>query len=408
MRFPSIFNKTPIEYTALETSPGTLGTKPEYRMQMETYAANSTLHSVVSFLASTTSQVGWKLYRKAPSGKREDRTEVTVHPALSVLNKPTQFSTRQDLFEASEQHIELAGESYWVIERTASRMVIGVWLAKPDRMTVVKSKAEFLTGYIYTNPDGSQRPLAKEDVIQIKTPDPNDPYRGISPVASLMGTIDSDAYAESFQKNFFRNGARPGGYVRTTVSMGDEQWKTMVRRWKEQHQGIENANRVAFLDQAEFVDVKYSHDDMQYLELRQFTAEHIMEAYGISKAMLGIVDDVNRSNNEAQDAAFAKYKLRPRLERFKEALNYQFLPLFKGDGNTDNVEFDYDDIDVEDTDRVSSERDYNLEAVKTLIELGFDPIETLKAYNFPAIPMAKTPEPVQPTIVKEVTNEPVL
>lgn len=406
MRFPSIFvNKTPIDFAGVNTTEGTFNSKPEYRQQMEAYTANSTLFSVVSFLASTTSQVQWKLYRKAKSGKKEDREEVTVHPALSVLNKPTQFSTRQDLFEASQQHVELAGESYWVLERAANGWVIGVWLARPDRMTIVKSKSEFLLGYKYLNPDGSVRPLAKEDVIQLKTFDPNDPYRGISPVASLMGTIDSDSYAEHFQKNFFRNGAKPGGIIRLNEHMTDKQWKNMISRWKEQHQGVENANRIAFMENGEFLDLKYTHDEMQFLDLRNFTAEHIMQAFGLSKAMLGIVDDVNRANNEAQDASFAKYKLRPRLERFKEALNNEFLPQFKGAGNVDNLEFDYDDIDVEDTERVSAERDYNLKAVETLITLGFDPVATLKAYNFPDIPFVKQ-GPTEPKGVN--TNEPVL
>lgn len=405
MRFPSIFNKAPIEYTAVDTATsGTFGTKYEYRTQLESYSANSTLHSVVSFLASTTSQVGWKLYRKAASGKKEDRIEVTTHPALSILNKPTQFSTRQDLFEASEQHVELAGESFWILERTSGGIVTGIWLARPDRMTVIKSKTEFLLGYQYVNPDGSIRPLAKEDVIQIKTPDPNDPYRGISPVASLMSTIASDTYAENFQKSFFRNGAKPGGIIRTNVTMGDDQWRRMINRWKEQHQGVENANRIAFMEQGEFLDLKYTHDEMQFLDLRKFTAEHIMEAFGVSKAMLGIVDDVNRANNEAQDAAFAKYKLKPRLERFKEALNNEFLPQFRALEMDKGFEFDYDDIDVEDTERVSSERDYNLKAVETLISLGFDPVATLKAYNFPDIPYIKK----ETTPVEVTSNEPVL
>lgn len=404
MRFASIFNKVPIDYTAINTTQGQFGTKPEYRTQMEAYSANSTLHSVVGFLASTTSQVGWKLYRKASSGKKEDRQEVTTHPALSILNKPTQFSTRQDLFEASQQHVELAGESYWVMERTSSGMIIGVWLARPDRMSIVKSKSEFLTGYIYTNPDGSQRPLAKEDVIQIKTPDPNDPYRGISPVASLLGTMDADAYAEHFQKSFFRNGAKPGGIIKTNQSMNDKDWKTMMTRWREQHQGVDNANRIAFMENGEFIDLKFTQDEMQFLELREFTAQHIMEAFGLSKAMLGVVDDVNRANNEAQDASFAKYKLKPRLERFKEALNNEFLLQFGSVGA--GLEFDYDDIDVEDTERVSKERDYNLNAVSTLIGLGFDPVATLKAYGFPDIPYIEKEEPI---VVKEVTqDEPVL
>jgi HK97 family phage portal protein len=361
------------------------GGKPEYSPLLASYESSSTLFSIVNFLASTTAQVNWRLYRKATSGAEDERVEVVSHAALSVLNKPTQFDTRQDLFEAAQQHIDLTGEAWFIIERNSQYgIVIGIWLARPDRMSVVKSKDDFLLGYTYRQPDGLERPLKKEDVIQLRMPNPNDPYRGLSPVTSLLPAIDGDELAEFWQKSFFRNGAKPGGVVKLNQNMSDEQFKKLLERWEMQHRGIHNANRVAFMESGDYLELKYTQADMQFLELRNFTAEKIREAYGVSKSMLGIVDDVNRANNEAQEANYAKYKLKPRLERFKQALNNEFLPLFGT--TTVGLEFDYDDIEIEDTSKVIADRDSRVQAAVALINAGADPVATMKAFNLPEIP----------------------
>lgn len=383
--FGSVFdNKAPIPYVSeAEAKSNLYGGKPEYRAQLSSYQANSTLFSVVSFLASTTAQVNWKLYRKAIDGNKDKRQEVLVHPALSVLNKPSQFDTRQDLVEATQQHVDLTGEGWWILERM-NVMPVGLWLARPDRMTVVKSPSEFILGYKYTQPDGSERPLKKEDVIQLRMPNPLDPYRGLSPLSSLLLTIDTDAYAEWYQKNFFKNGALPGGIMNITESMNDVEWKRNIQRWEDQHKGVGNANRIAFVENGSFQDISPNHTDMQFMELRGFSEDKIREAYGVSKAMLGVVDDVNRANNEAQESNYAKYKLMPRLERIKQVLNNEFLTQFGGLGL--GVEFDYDDIEIEDQDKVIADRDSKVTAAVALINAGADPKATLEAFGLPDIP----------------------
>jgi len=377
-------NKTPIKYASEGEAQSSLyGGKPEYTVQLGTYQFNSTLFSVVNFLSSTTAQVDWKLYRKSTTGNKSDRQEVTVHPALSILYKPTNFDTRQDLFEATQQHVDLTGEGWWVIERMGS-MPTGLWLARPDRMTVVKSPTEFLLGYKYTQPDGSQRPLAKEDVIQLRMPNPLDPYRGLSPLSALLLTIDTDTYADLYQKNFFKNGAVPGGIMNITENMSDQEWQKNLQRWNMQHKGVGNANRTAFVENGKYQVIAPNQVDMQFAELKGFNKDTIREAYGVSKAMLGVVDDVNRANNEAQESNYAKYKLTPRLERFKSALNNEYLPQFGGLGL--GLEFDYDDIEIEDQSKIIADRDSKIAAVVALINAGADPKATLAAFNLPEIP----------------------
>src|SRR6185312_11880223 len=119
------------------------------------------------------------LYQKAASGLEEDRTEVTRHAALMVWTRPNGFMAWQEFSEVSQQHLDLAGEAWWVIVR-AFNTPIEMWPIRPDRMTPVESNTDFIAGYIYTSPDGEKVPLAREDVIMIRTPAPLDIYRGMS------------------------------------------------------------------------------------------------------------------------------------------------------------------------------------------------------------------------------------
>ena len=57
------------------------------------------------------------------------------------------------------------------------------------------------------------------------------------------------------------------------------------------------------------------------------------------KVMTGVTDDVNRANAQTGEEVFASWKVAPRLDRWRDVLNTQFLPLFGSAG--EGVEFDY-------------------------------------------------------------------
>ena len=58
----------------------------------------------------------------------------------------------------------------------------------------------------------------------------------------------------------------------------------------------------------------------------------ILEAFGMSPHMIGREEDINRANAEAAEDVFARWVLMPRLDRIKDALNHQLLPLFASSG----------------------------------------------------------------------------
>jgi len=157
----------------------------------------------------------------------------------------------------------------------------------------------------------------------------------------------------------------------------------MRKRWNEQHKGVSRAGTVAILEQGEWVDRKFSQRDMQFAELQSVSREIIREAFAMSKTMLGATEGVNRATAEASEYVFSKYGLVPRLDRFKGALNNDYLKLFQGTG--EGVEFDYDNPIPEDEQAESAEQTSNVNCATALIAAGFDPEETLAAFELPPI-----------------------
>lgn len=383
-----VLNRTPVPYTGRNRGGGlfgSLGIRNDPEGQMRAMGSVSTLFAIVNGLADSTAECQWLLWRKAPSGKKEDRTLVTSHAALDLWNKPNQFYRRRLFTEAVQQHQELTGESWWVVLRhPASPLPLELWPVRPDRMLPVPDAEEFLRGYVYCSPDGEKVPLGVNDVIHPMMPNPLDPYRGLGPVQALMTDLDSARYGAEWNRNFFINGAQPGGVVEVPDRLEDDEFNELVERWREQHQGVANAHRVAVLERGTFKDRKFSMRDMQFTELRNVSRETVREAFRFPKGMLGSVDDVNRANAEAGEVMYARWLVQPRLERLKDILNFSLLPLYGKEAER-ALEWDYVTPIPKSREDDDRERDSKSQAWAALVAAGAHPDDASDAVGLPRL-----------------------
>lgn len=390
-------NKAPVSYTpryGTGLSQMLLGgsSRGNPEAQMRAMGNVGTLHAIISRITTATSLARWRLWKKAASGLDEDRTEITKHLALDIWNKPNPFFTRPLFVETTQQHVELVGETEWLVARNPvmRSLPLELWPVRPDRITPVPDPTEFLKGWVYSGPDGEKVPLQVDEVIQLRLPNPLDPYRGLGVVQSILVDLDSTRYSAEWNRNFFLNSAEPGGVVELDRRLSDPEWEEMNARWNEQHKGVANAHRVAMIEQGKWVNRTFTMRDMQFSELRGVSREVIREAFGFPKPLLGSVDDVNRANAEAGEVVFARWLIVPRLERIKEALNTQFLPMFGTSAS--GLEFDYDEIVPADREADNAEMTAKANAVKTYIDTGFDPAEVCEFLEVPEMKFEK-PEP---------------
>lgn len=390
-----LVNKAPEAYGGVRNRLGIpwAGTN-NAEAQMSAMGSVGTLFAIVHRTSNATSAVDWRLWRKSPDQRRrfgpvdDRRIEVAKHAALDLWNNPNPFMTRQALVESVQQHIDLVGEGPIVVYRDRrSSLPLELWPVRPDRITPIPG-GDFLSGYIYTGMGGEQVPLGLDDVIYLKMPNPLDPYRGLGPVQAAMVDLDSARFSAEWNRNFFINSAEPGGIIEVPDRLDDDAFRELTERWREQHQGVAQAHRVAVLEQGTWKDRSMSQRDMQFVQLRGLAREVIREAFGIHGHMLGNSQDVNKANAEAGEISFARWLVKVRVERFKQALNHRLLPMF----DATDLEFDHDRVVPEDREADDRERTSLAAAARTWVEAGFDPDAVLAYLGVPDLPYIGPPE----------------
>ncbi|GEM_PF-2299092 len=369
---------------------------------LRAFSSQGTVFANVSLLASATAGPVWKLFRKAPQdGRRryttsdqgsDQRVEVVQHAALNLLHHPNDFWSRFRLFELSQLWMELAGMSHWVVDRKGS-IPTGLWPVRPDRMMPVPDPVQYLKGWIYTSPDGNEKiPLAPADVVYNCFPDPMDPYGGVGPTQAVLTEIDAARYAADWNKNFFTNSARPDGVIQVDHRLDDDEWDELTNRWRETHRGVARAHRVAVLEAgATWVATSTNPKDMDFANLMSTGADRIRESFGMHKVMTGVTEDVNRANAQTGEEVFASWKISPRLDRWRDVLNHQYLPLFGATGA--GVEFDYVYPMPSNREQDSLELTAKSTAAGALVLAGYDPGDVLETVGLPAMKVAPKPPP---------------
>lgn len=369
--------------------------------QLQAFGSVGTLFSIVHRTSTAVSQVEWELCREQVGVPETEWTPIRSHLALDIWNAPNPYYTRQEFVEAGQQHLDLVGEAWPLVARSPAMrsLPLELWLARPDRMMPVPSTKNFLNGYVYTGPDGERVPLALNDVMQLRMPNPMDPYRGMGPAQSVLVDLDSSKYSAEWNRNFFLNSADPGGIIEIApdIHLSDDAWKEMNERWAEQHKGVGNAHRVAIIEHGKWVQSGFSMRDMQFAELRNVSRDVIREAFGFPKFAAGDVQDVNRAAAEAQADWFAEYLTVPRCDRWKGMLNNDFLPMFGT--TTQGLKFRYTSPVKGDKAAEQAADDAHAASQATtaktyIVDCGFTAESVQEALNLPKELVWKKPEPV--------------
>jgi HK97 family phage portal protein len=388
----SLLNRAPVPHT----HRGTFGSNQAGDVPVENIAQMqnvSTVFAIIDGIASEVAASEWKLWR-GDTVDDPERVEVKTHAALSVWRRPNPFYTLAEFLEASQQHYELTGEYWWVLasdselngRKITAPWPLELWPIRPDRIKPVPHPTKFISGFVHTL-GRDETPLTLDQVIFNKRQNPMTPYRGLSPLGSLVYDLAGDTAAAQYNAVFFKNGAMPGGIIEAQTPLSDDDFDQLMQRWREQHRGTSNAHRVGYLENATFTPASYSRRDMEFVDLRNFSKDTIREAWRFPKSMLGSEAASNRATHEAEKQVFADNIIKPRLRRIRDSLNTDFLPKFPGVGkaSTRRLWFDFEDPSPDDRESQRKDQDSNITAVGVLVRAGFDPAAVLEALEMPDI-----------------------
>jgi len=272
-------------------------------------------------------------------GNKKDAPLLDEHPILNVLAKANPYMTKFEVLKSTQAYLDLEGNAFWYIVKNGRGVPLAIWPLRPDLVTVIPSKEEYIKGYVYTA-DGQKYGIPANDIIHFKNFNPVSPYRGMGVVEASSASIDADNYSREYNASFFANSARPDVILESPDTLSPDEQAKLLSSWKDAHGGPNKSNGVGILwGGLKATVLGTTAKDMDFVEQRRFSRDEILAMFRVPKPSLGIVEDVNYASAKTTDYVYTTRCIKPKMSRIVDTLNEFFIPMF-GD---DSLELGYVD-----------------------------------------------------------------
>ena len=375
-------------------------TKAGAEVSESTAESLGAVYACVGFLTDQIAQVRCSLV----DVKTKD--PILAHPLYAVLHDlPNAEMTAFDLRQVMTRWMLLWGDAYAQVVRNTSGQVVALWPLRSDQMTVDRDPRTNQKRYTYRTSDGSVQTFlfnADRPPIHHWMINSLDGITGRSPIRLLRESLGLTKAAEEFGARWFGSGSKPSGVLTTESKLTPESAKRMRDDWERLHQGMDQAHRVAVLEQGvKFQPITVPPEDAQFLETRNLQIEEVARIYRIPPYAIGHTKNSTSwgSGIESQKNGLVTFTIRPHLEQISQASKRDLLGI---------REFENYDIAHDTTDLQRGDLPTRMGAYSTGLNARVYTVNEVRTFeNLPALPegdaampflstMAATPPAAKP------------
>lgn len=271
-----------------------------------------------------------RLYKRTNSAQGEELTEIFDHPFLDLKKNVNPFFNMFELWTLTTLFLELTGNAYWWIPKGSLGVPQAIWNIPANWVSIVPSEEKFISGYVVKVPDkGEPMPFDEEEIIHFKYPSPFDLFYGTPPLMGAQYAVDLNNHLKKWGINFFMNNAQPSGVLHTENALTNDQFQRLRDMWNRKYRGSSNAGKLAILEKGlKYQQIGSDLANMQLRDLNRDIRDEILACFGVPASKLGLVEDANRANAEANDYTYQKETVMPKLILMEEKLNEKFMPIY--------------------------------------------------------------------------------
>lgn len=379
----------------------------------------STAYACVRLLSDTVSTL------PVDSFVRRDGVRVPYRPRPIWLDQPDPdlATSRDEHFTQVMVSLLLDGNAFVRVVRDPLGAVIALIVLDPKRVEVRRNK-DYQIEYYLKDID---RVLSKSEVLHITELRKPGALRGSSRIDELKEVFGLTAALDEFASRFFGQGSQTSGVIEVPGALSREQAKDLVDSFEEGHKGLARSHRPGVLfGGAKFNKTGVDPNEAQMLESRKMQVEEIARAFRVPLHMLStaIPGAMSYASVEQNAIQFATYTIRPYLSRIEAAystllpqgvfIRFNMDGILRGDIQTRFSAYstgtqagflsvndihrleDLPPVEGGDVYRVPLanvdlaaaalvEQEHRVAMASKLIQVGFDPTETLAALSLPAI-----------------------
>jgi HK97 family phage portal protein len=170
-----------------------------------------------------------------------------------------------------------------------------------------------------------------------------DGYVGASPVAIAQDVLGLALATQQHGATLFRQGGQVGGVIKFPGALSKEAADRIANSWRETHAGVQNANKVAVLEEGgDFTKIAITNEEAQVLESRRFSVIEICRLYGVPPHRLGELDKATLNNIEQQNQQYVDSALTPIARAIEQLFDHHLL--FEDERSFLECRLDFDDM----------------------------------------------------------------
>lgn len=356
---------------------------------------------------------------------REGGARKPFRPKPLWVENPDIGTAREDFLQQAMVSLLLDGNVFIRIFRSRTGEILSLVVLDPTRVDVRRNPATREIEYVLDA--GTGKTLRADEVLHITELRKPGALRGISRIEEVKQSLGLASALEEFSARFFGQGSVTQGIIEWPGNLTREQAKDLASGFEEGHKGLKRSHRPGVLfGGAKFVKTGVDPNEAQMLESRQFAVEEIARIFRCPLHLLQVSTPgaMSYASVEQNAIQFAQYTLRPIISKFETALS-SLLPgpafvkfnldaILRGDIQTRFAAYSTGQLagflSVNDIHRLEDmppadggdeyrvplanvnlaaanivETDRKTQMLTRLIMAGFDPAESLKALDMPAI-----------------------
>jgi phage portal protein, HK97 family len=167
----------------------------------------------------------------------------------------------------------------------------------------------------------------------------SDPLVGVSPLVAAAATVLGASAIQNHSAQFFRNMARPGGYLTTAGKLDPQKAMEIGKRWSDNYGAAVNAGKTAVLEQGlEYKTLTMTAVDAQLIEQMRWSVEDIARVFQIPSFMIGDATKGVYKSAEMLNAIYLSSALDAHFHAIESRLNL----FFELTGTDEYLQFDRD------------------------------------------------------------------
>ena len=232
---------------------------------------NSAVTACVNWLARTFPEAPLVITRPDEFGGRKIDPD---HELAGLLHRPNDFYSGPVMLMALVVDYVTTGNAYWLKIRSRTGRVVKLWWV-PQSLVEPRWPADgsrFISHYDYRAGTLPNR-LDPEDIIHFRFGlDPDNPRKGLSPLASVLREIFTDDEAANFSASLLRNLGVPGVILNPKQAFGgsDEEMELVKEKFRETFGGDNRGDVMLMRGPTDVHVLSFSPDQMNLRDLRRF------------------------------------------------------------------------------------------------------------------------------------------